>query len=413
MNIWIINHYAMPPEYEVRPRTIMMAKYLQEYGHDVKIFCASTIHNTKINLIDKKGPLFIEKNYHGLDYVHIKASEYVGNGLSRIKNMLQFPLRLIGVSKQIKINPDVIVCDLGAPLAPIPYFISKKRKSRFIFEVRDLWPESIIEYKGLSRRNILVKLMYAIEKWIYKKSDIIVFTMEGGLDYIIDKGWEKSVDISKVHHVNNGVDLDSFNENTTCFTLHDDDLNNVETFKVVYTGSIRLANNVKKIVEAAKFIQDKGYNAIQLLIYGEGSEREPLMAYCEENNISNVKFKGQIGKEYIPYVLSKSDLNIFHFEQNSLKKYGSSLNKMFEYFASGKPTLSDCEFGYDIINRYKAGVSQDITDPEQFAEKILNFFKMDEQEYSEFCANALKAAKDYDYKYLIGEFEKVIVNFDI
>ena len=81
---------------------------------------------------------------------------------------------------------------------------------------------------------------------------------------------------------------------------------------------------------------------------------------------------------------------------------------MFEYFASGKPTLSDCEFGYDIINRYKAGVSKDITKSEQLAEEILEFYQMDEQRYGEFCSNALKAANDYDYKRLIGEFENII-----
>ncbi len=207
---------------------------------------------------------------------------------------------------------------------------------------------------------------------MYKKSDKIVFTMEGGRDYIIDKGWDKVVDLSKVHHINNGVDLDSFNENKARFILNDD-LNNDDTFKVIYAGSIRLANNVKKIVEAAKIIQEKGFHRIQFLIYGEGSDRVPLMNFCKENNISNIKFKGQVEKRLIPNILSKSDVNILHFEQNSLKKYGASLNKMFEYFASGKPTLSDCEFGYDIINRYKAGVSKDITQSEQLAEEILKF----------------------------------------
>lgn len=410
MNIWIINHYAMPPEYEMRLRTIMMAKYLQEFGHNVKIFCASTIHNTDTNLIDKNGPLFIEKNYNGLEYVHIKTSEYAGNGFTRVKNMIEFPLKLIKVSKKMNENPDVIVCDLGALLAPLPYFISKKKKARFIFEVRDLWPESIIEYKKLSRKNILVKMMYVIEKWMYKKSEKIVFTMEGGRDYIIEKGWDKVIDLSKVHHINNGVDLDSFNENKARFILNDDDLNNDDTFKVIYVGSIRLANNVKKIVEAAKIIQDRGFNSIQFLIYGEGSDRVPLMNFCKENNISNVKFKGQVEKRLIPYILSKSDLNILHFEQNSLKKYGGSLNKMFEYFASGKPTLSDCEFGYDIINRYKAGVSKDITQSEQLSEEILKFYEMDEKQYGEFCSNALKAANDYDYKSLINEFNNEIID---
>lgn len=410
MNIWIINHYAMPPEYEMRLRTIMMAKYLQKFGHNVKIFCASTIHNSDINIIDKKGPLFIEKNYDGLDYVHIKTSGYTGNGFSRVKNMLEFPLRLIKVSKQMKTDPDVIVCDLGAMLAPIPYFISISKKARFIFEVRDLWPESIIEYKKLSRKNPFVKVMYTIEKWMYKKSDKIVFTMEGGRDYITDKGWYKEIDLSKVHHINNGVDLHSFNENKATYTLVDNDLTNNNTFKVVYAGSIRLANNVKKIVEAAKFIQERKLDKIQFLIYGDGSDRIPLEKFCEENNIRNVKFKGQVEKKLIPYILSKSDINILHFEQNSLKKYGGSLNKMFEYFASGKPTVSDCEFGYDLINRYKAGVSEDIIQSEQISEIIIKFYNMDKQEYNEYCSNALKAANEYDYKSLINKFNNEVIN---
>lgn len=410
MNIWIINHYAMPPKYEMRLRTIMMAKYLQEAGHKVKILCASTIHNTNINLIDKNGPLYIEKSYEGLEYVHIKTSEYSGNGLSRIKNMLQFPFRLIKVSKQINTKPGVIICDLGAMLAPIPYFISKSIGAEFVLEVRDLWPESIIEYKKLSRKNPFVKLMYFVEKWVYKKSDKIVFTMEGGRDYITEKGWDKVIDVSKVYHINNGVDLKTFNENKEKYSIVDEDLNDDTKFKVIYAGSIRLANNVKKIVEAARIIQESNFANIKFLIYGDGSDKLQLEDFCKKNDIKNVKFKGQVDKKLIPFVLSKSDINILHFEQNSLKKYGGSLNKMFEYFASGKPTVSDCEFGYDLINRYKAGVSMNLLAADQIANVIINFYEMDSQEYNEYCNNSLKAADDFDYKKLISRFEKELIN---
>ncbi|MFA9375905.1 MAG: glycosyltransferase family 4 protein [Lachnotalea sp.] len=410
MNIWIINHYAMPPEYEVRVRTIMMAKYLQEAGHKVKIFCASTIHNTDINLIDKKGPLYIEKNYDGLNYVHIKTSGYSGNGFSRMKNMLEFPVRLIKVSKQISINPNIIVCDLGAMLAPLLFYVSKLKKAKFILEVRDLWPESIIEYKKISRKNPIVKIMYVIEKWVYKKSDKLIFTMEGGRDYIADKGWDKEIDSSKVYHINNGVDLETFNENKKNYTLKDEDLDDDTTFKVVYAGSIRLANNVEKIVEAAKIIQESKYESIKFIIYGDGSDRLPLEKFCVDNNIRNIEFKGQIDKRLVPYVLSKSDVNILHFEQNSLKKYGGSLNKMFEYFASGKPTVSDCEFGYDLINRYKAGISIDVIESKQFSDIIIKFYNMEETEYNEYCENALKAANEFDYKILINRFNSIISN---
>ena len=408
MEVWIINHYAMPPKYEMRVRSNMMAKYLQEFGHNVKIFSASTLHNTNMNLITEKKILYIKKKYDGLNFIHIKTISYSGNGLLRMLNMFQFPIRLSKVSKLIDVSPDIIICDLGTMLSPIVYFISRRFKARFVKEIRDLWPESIIEYKDLSRKNPLVKAMYSLEKWVYKKADKLIFSMEGGKDYVIDKGWENSVDLSKIHYVNNGVDLDIFNFNKLEYICKDDDLLDTNIFKVIYTGSIRLANNVRKIVEAAEILQKRNFKNVKFLIYGDGSDREYLERFCKENYITNVIFKGHVEKNKIPFILSNSDLNILHFEQNSLKKYGVSLNKMFEYFASGKPTVSDCEFGYDLLNKYGAGISIDTSRPEELADIIINFYRMPALIYQNYCRNALYAAKNFDYKILMKQFDNII-----
>ena len=100
-------------------------------------------------------------------------------------------------------------------------------------------------------------------------------------------------------------------------------------------------------------------------------------------------------------------MTIIHFEQNELKKYGVSLNKLFEYFASGKPTLSDCEFGYDLINRYKCGVVVDNANSEQLASAIISFSKMTDDDYNRYCENAKKAAQDFDYKSLTLKLESI------
>lgn len=397
----------MPPEYEVRVRNNAMIKYIQRAGHSVKLFSASTIHNTSINLIEDRSKLYIEKSYGDLNFVHIRTSNYSGNGLSRVFNMLQFPFRFFKVAKKLNDKPDVIICDLGAMLAPLPYLVAKKYKSKFILEVRDLWPESIIEYKGLSRKNPVVWVMYKLEKWIYKKADKLVFSMEGGKNYIIDKGWDKEINLSKVYHINNGVDLEVFNYNKKNNRINDPDLENIKTFKVVYAGSIRLANNIKKIIDAAQVLKVKGHSDIKFLIYGNGTDKEYLERYCDENNLDNVVFKGLVDKNKIPYILTSCDLNIMHFEQNNLKKYGASLNKMFEYFASGKPTVSDCEFGYDLINRNKCGVVADNADSEQLAEAIISFYTMSEDEYNIYCQNAIKAAQNFDYKDLTAKLERL------
>ena len=177
---------------------------------------------------------------------------------------------------------------------------------------------------------------------------------------------------------------------------------------MIYAGSIRLVNNVKSIVDAAVEIKKLGVENIKFIIYGDGSDRAPLEQYCNDNRIDNVVFKGFVDKKYIPYILSKSDLNIIHFEQNKLKKYGASLNKMFEYFASGKPTLSDCKFGYDLIEKYKCGVVIDRADAKSMAKEIIRIKELNVAQYNVLCTNALSAAEDYDFINLSNNLVEIL-----
>lgn len=406
--IWFISHHAMPPHMAVRTRTNNFAKQLAKKGYNVEIFSASTIHNTDINLIEDKRILYLQKEYDNVRYNHIRTSNYSGNGFSRIVNLLQFPIRLYKVAKRTKNKPDIVICNPQSIFAVIPYLISRKYKAKYISEVRDLWPESIVVYKDISKKNPIIMIMYLFEKWIYKKADKVIFSMEGGKDYIKDKGWDNEIDMTKIFHINNGVDLDLFHFNRLNNICYDSDLLDTKTFKVVYAGSIRVANNVKKIVDAAQVVNKKGNNNIKFLIYGDGNDKEYLEKYCNENNINNVVFKGFIEKNKIPYILSKCDLNILHFEPNSLKKYGASLNKLFEYFASGRPTVSDCEFGYDLIKRYRCGTVVDNADSDNLAEEIISFYNMSSEEYNSYCLNAKKAAKTFDYKTLTNKLERLL-----
>ncbi|MBS4212680.1 glycosyltransferase family 4 protein [Neobacillus rhizophilus] len=408
--VWIINQYNMPPEYGHLNRHYNFGKYLKRMGHTPFVFVGSFLHNTNRQMIDDKS---IFKKYDNCDfpYYFIKTCDYSKSNLKRIYAMYEFYRNLFKTTKNME-KPDVIIGSSAHPLAAIAAIrLAKKYNCESIVEVRDLWPESFVAYNIIKRHNPILKLLYAGEKWIYKNADKIVFTMEGGKDYIIEQGWEKDqggpIDISKVSHINNGVDLEVFEENKGKYAFDDDDLDNELTFKVIYTGSIRLVNNVKSIVDAAKVIKEKQLSDIKFLIFGEGSDREYLEKYCQDNGIQNVIFKGYVDKKKIPYILSKSNLNIMHFKQSKIKKYGASLNKLFEYFASGKPTVSDCEFGYDLIKKYKSGIVVDNASAEQLSEAIIQFYNMDKEEYNLFCQNAKKLSKVYDFKFLTKNLEKL------
>ena len=102
-NVWFVSHYSMPPEYEMRNKTEMYDKYLSQKGIKCKIFAASTVHNADVNLITD-GSLYIEKNYDGIEFVHIRCSNYKGNGLKRVINMQQFGHRFKKVAKHFIIT---------------------------------------------------------------------------------------------------------------------------------------------------------------------------------------------------------------------------------------------------------------------------------------------------------------------
>ena len=414
-NVWILNHYATNMYLDKAGRHYYFAENLINMGYTPTIFCASTIHNSTES-IDTGEKKHLVRITNRVPFVFIKTPNYGDNGKQRILNMVTFYINLMRVAKDYAEKngrPDVILASSVHPFTLVAGIrIAKKFGIECICEVRDLWPESLIAYGSLKRTSLFTRLLYQGEKWIYKKADKLIFTMEGGKDYIIDRGWHKdgkgSIDLNKVHHINNGVDLEAFDYNKKNYILDDYDLKRQDTFKVVYAGSIRKVNNVRKIVEVAKVLKEKNRMEIQFLIFGDGPEKLELEQHCIDHNLSNVKFKGQVDKGEIPYILSVSNLNYIHFEQNDIKKYGASLNKMFEYFASGKPTISDCEFGYDLVKKYNSGIVLDNANANQIAEGILEIRNMPADKYEIYSRNAIEAAKNYDFKKLTLDLIELI-----
>ena len=405
-NIWILNHYAVPPELGPLTRHYKFAENLIKRGYGVKIFCASTLHYSSDNMI-KDSSKYLKKVFDNVPFIFVKASDYIGNGKKRILNMFQYALRVLSVSKKFdNEKPDVIYASSAHPLTWLSgYILSRRYNAKFIAETRDLWPETLVAMGQIKRDSLPAKILYKLEKFIYQKADKLIFTFPGGKDYVESV----EVDTSKVRYINNGVDLEEFNYNKVINILEDKDLDGKDKFKIIYTGSMGQANALEYLIKAAEIIQDKGIKDIYFILFGDGYQRKELEQYVNDNNVTNIIFKGNVEKKYVPYILSKSDLNIITGKHIYLYKYGLSPNKMFEYFASGKPTLSNIECGYDMLQEYNCGITVQGGSAEALAEGILKFYNMPKEEYNIYCQNALKAAQDFDFKILTDKLEKVIL----
>lgn len=411
MNIWIINHYAVPPKYYANSRSSAYAKYLTKMGHSVTIFASSTVHNSDLNLITD-GSLSKEDIVDGIKYVYVRNRGYSSNGADRIINMFLFPHRLSRVCKKYP-KPDAILAVSVTPMACMKGIkLSKKYGCRGVAEIADLWPESLIAYNFISKKNPLARILYRYEKKLYTKADAVTFTMEGGKDYIIQQGWDKEhggpIELSKIHHINNGVDLEVFDSLAKENSFSDPHLDDPSLFKVVYTGAIRRANRIQELVEVAKHLKSKGRSNIKLLIWGAGDKVEDIQKSIEENGLDNIILKGTVPKNSIPSLLSKSNLNVYMLADSPLFKYGLSLNKSFEYFASGKPVLASNNSGYSLIDRYRCGKCLESFSAEAMAEEIIRFSELSAEETELYCKNARRVAESYDSKLLTEKLYAIL-----
>lgn len=404
MDIWLINHYAVPPKYYPLARPTNFAKYLMAMGHTVTIFAASTVHNSTMNLITDGVP-WREEVADGVHYVYIRCMDYLGNGLKRIYNICEFAWKLPGVCRKFP-RPDAIVATSMPPTScAMGIHLARKYGCRGMAEIADLWPESIVAYGITGPRNPAVLALRRLEKWIYEKADDVVFTCEGGYDYIVEQGWEGKIPRAKVHYINNGVDLAAFEENRARYAVQDPDLEDPSVFKVVYTGSIRQVNHLGLLLDAAKEVTDP---RVKFLIWGDGDQRAALEQRVRDEGISNVVFKGKVEKKYIPGIVSRADLNLAHNAPSPLFRFGISFNKLFDYLAAGKPVLCDFPCSYNPAIQCGAGISVDAPSPGKIAAAVESMSRLPQETYQQYCSAARAAAEKYDFRVLTQKLLAVI-----
>ncbi|MGB4182699.1 MAG: glycosyltransferase family 4 protein [Dethiobacteria bacterium] len=408
--IWIMNHYATSMFFNKGGRHYWFAENLIKSGYEPTIFCANIRHNREdiVNIYEGKYLRMINEN---IPFVFVKTVRYSDNGRQRIKNMLVFAWNLTTVAKEysrIYGKPDLI---LASSVHPLTLVAGIKIARRFgvpcICEVRDLWPESLVAYGFLKQNSVIAKILYRAEKWIYKNADSIIMTVEGGKEYICDKGWDQEIDLNKVKHINNGVSVGAFDRNSQENIITDPDLDNPDFKNVVYAGSIRKVNNIGILLDAAKIIQEQGHRQIRFLIYGSGDEKARLEKRCRDESITNVIFKGWIEKRFVPSVLKKAYVNILHNSSTSLDKYGQSQNKLFEYLAAGRCIVQTYSTGYSILKKYDCGICVPVQNAEEIAKALIK--ACHDEKYNRIMGeNARRAVHDYDFRKLTGKLIDII-----
>ena len=399
--IWIVNYYAGSPENTTNPRYLQFSHHFQKAGYDVITFSASYRPAAQVELIEGDD-LYEEHQYGEHRYIHVRCPRYVGNGLKRMYSIWAFAWRIFRHRKEFD-KPDVILHNIHTPFDYPIVWTAKRLKAKYIAEAWDLWPEDFVTFGLVSRKNPALKFFYWVEKQFYYHADQLVFTFLGAFDYLKRKGWMKEqggkIEPTRLHYINNGIDLDQFDDNKTKLPRPDEDMNNPNIKKIIYLGSISKANNVKALIDAAALLKEK--SQYRFFIYGNGDYRDELKQYVQDNHIDNVVFKEpRIPYDECAWVVNQATVNVMNYEKG-FGGFGVSSGKMFQYLAAGKPIVCNIDIAYDnVIEDNNLGVAHDIDTREEFAEAIQRLAEQPQEEYDAMCARVREVAKQFDYKTL-------------
>lgn len=413
--IWMLNHYAGAMFEDLGGRHHWFAKELAKRGYKTVIFCANTRYGRLGCYIKMDGNRYIKKtSADGIDYVFVKCSEYMTNGYKRIKNMIDFMVgvkhAMIKFAKEVG-RPDVILASSVHPLTLIAgEDIARRWSIPCICEVRDLWPEALFYSGKIEEHSVIGQILTHGEHWIYNRANAIVFLKPGDPLYIKEKGWDIDsggcIDYGACYYINNGVDLESFDNHVKSDKVTDIDFNN-DSKLFIYTGTINMTNAVGNLVDAAIVLRNR--TDIKILVYGSGVDLESLRTKVDTLGLTNIVFKGFIPKQSIPYVLTNARATILNY---SAKGYnwtrGNSSNKLFEYLAAGKPIISNLDMGYNIIDTEHCGITLDKDDPYTLARAIESIADMPPHEYESMCRRSRHAVLEYDFSKLTDKLELVI-----
>lgn len=405
--IWFVNKDAAPIDvYATHLRTVKQAQYFQQQGYDVKLVCSANVHNKDINYVDNGW--YVEQIHDGIPFVFVKSLKYGNSSIKRILAYILFSLNVNRLCRKIK-SPNIIVHTSRIPFDYPIYLLAKRKKARYILDITDLWPMEFEHMGFLSSSSLILKFFYMIEKLLYGKADHVVMSMEGCQQYIKEHKWDLDsggpIDLNRIHYVNNGIDVNEFQFNANKFKLQDADLDDDSIRKVVYLGSIRLANNLEQLINAAKYLLP--YPDIKVLIYGDGPERNVLEERCRAEKINNVIFKEKwIEPHFVPYVLSKASVNILNYAKG-WAPYGGSMNKMMQSFAAERPIVCNAGMRFSPIRDNELGIDCAFGNDVEYADAILKMAYLTENEKQELSNRCKRVAKEFHIPNLNKKFQSL------
>lgn len=389
--VWVVNHYAQEPTSPGGTRHYSLARHLVEYGWTATVLAASTELNTsRQRLLGLR--LLREETHGGIPFCWFRAPTYSSNGAGRLANMLAFAAHVVlAPALHRRATPDAVIGSSVHPFAAWAGLrLARRHRVPFIFEVRDLWPQTLVDMGAVREGSPLVWLLRKLEQHLYRAAARIVVLMPRADEYICRLGIPRE----KIVWIPNGVELSEVEPIPRP--------PNGSVFSLMYFGAHGRANGLDNILAAMAQLRDMHTNVrVSLRLVGDGPLKPSLIEQAKRLGLDNVFFEPPVAKAAIPTLAAEADAFVVNLVDLPIYRYGMSLNKLFDYLAAGRPVVFAGASINNPVAEAQAGISVPPGDPDALAGAIAKMAMMPPTERLEMGRSAYAFVKaHHDFRIL-------------
>ena len=389
-----------PPEVNApASRTFEHCREWVRKGHRVTVItCAPNFPKGKV-FDGYQNKAFQTETVEGIEVIRVWSYITANEGfVRRILDYLSFMASAIVASPRVRGVDLVIGTSPQFFTAVAAYVVSRMKRIPYVFELRDLWPESI-KAVGAMKESFAIRMLERLEMFLYRKAARIVSVTESFKQVLMRRGIEGT----KIEVVTNGVDVSQFKPRPKDPELTRK-LGLEGKFVAGYIGTHGMAHALETLLQAADRLRGQNFAFIFL---GDGARKQALREMADQMKLDNVVFIDSVPKADVPKYWSLLDVSIIHLRKTEL--FTTVIpSKLFECMGMGIPVLHGVEGeSADIVRREQVGIPFEPEGVDQLCE-ALQSLKSDPARLVRFREQCLRAAGNYDRTYLALRMLKVL-----
>jgi glycosyltransferase involved in cell wall biosynthesis len=382
--LYITQHFNIPSgSAGIRP--YKMAKSLLGHGHEVTIVCGS-YDGAQTGLTGEFTQGKRVGFFEGIQIIEFDIK--YSNKLSFLKRtgvFFFYVWKTVGLALFFKY--DVLFASTTPLTVGIPGIFARWiRGKKFVFEVRDLWPE-LPKAMGVIKNPVILWLMGLLEFFCYHSATKLIGLSDGIVKGIAKRG----IKLNKIANIPNGCDLDIFSTNHDKLEIKGAQKND---FLCLYSGTHGMANGLDILIDVAVKLTKRGNNTIKFVLVGDGKLKSGLIKKADEQNLKNIVFLDPLNKADLSRLMNTCDIGMQLLANIPAFYYGTSPNKFFDYISVGLPVLNNYP-GWisELIVKNNCGIKISPDNPAEFAESLI---KLEKEKYKlpEMSVNASNLAKN-------------------